>query len=206
MSNKYNITVITPPASEVLTLTEVKTHLRVDSTDDDTLISSLLVAAREYAEKYTARRFVTQTLQLSIDNFFDWYTFDSGLASPWYQYIELPYPPTSSITTISYLNQSNSWATLDSSIYQTDFVSEPARIYHAYNQSFPVVQQVPQAVKIVYVTGYGAASAVPSGIKGAMKLLIGHWYEHRTEVEDYPTFEIPRAAKSLLDIYKVVDL
>ena len=44
--------VVTPAASEPITLTEAKNFLRVDGTDDDTLITALISAAREMCESY----------------------------------------------------------------------------------------------------------------------------------------------------------
>lgn len=206
MSNAYNVVTITPPASEVLTLAEVKTHLKVDYSDDDDLISGLIVAAREYAEKYTNRKFISQTLRLSIDNFYDWYSVDNSLSLPWYQYLRLPYPPVTSVTSIQYLDTSNTWQTLSPSIYQTDFISEPARIYHAYNQGFPIVQQTPQAVRITYVCGYADAASVPQSIKAGMKLLIGHWYDNRALFTDTRLTQLPLSAESLLSMNRILDI
>ena len=37
-------------------------------------------------------------------------------------------------------------------------------------------------VTVRFVAGYGAASAVPETVKAAIKLLVGHLYEHREAV------------------------
>lgn len=52
---------VQPPSEEPVSLEEVKKHLNVDYIHDDNLIMSYIVAAREYAEEYTRRSFVTQT-------------------------------------------------------------------------------------------------------------------------------------------------
>lgn len=44
---------------EPITLERAKLYLRVDSGDDDTLIESLITAAREYAEGFQNRVFVS---------------------------------------------------------------------------------------------------------------------------------------------------
>ena len=59
--------VVTPAASEPITLTEAKNFLRVDGSDDDALIGALISAAREMCEQYTRRILVTTT----IDEYFD---------------------------------------------------------------------------------------------------------------------------------------
>ena len=50
---------VTPPAEEPVSLAEARLHLRVDFTDDDALITSLIAAARQAAETLTGRQFVT---------------------------------------------------------------------------------------------------------------------------------------------------
>ena len=61
------IDIVTPAASEPITLTEAKNFLRVDHSDDDTLISALITASRQMCEEYTRRILVTTT----VDEYFD---------------------------------------------------------------------------------------------------------------------------------------
>ena len=62
-----------PPKAEPLHLDEVKKHLRLESsfTDDDAYVTSLIMAARAYAEQYTQRKFVDQTIKTTFDEFED---------------------------------------------------------------------------------------------------------------------------------------
>ena len=46
------------PATEPITLVEAKAHLRVDFSDEDTYIDTLIVAARRYCEAYCNRVFI----------------------------------------------------------------------------------------------------------------------------------------------------
>lgn len=63
--------IVVPPVVEPVTLAEAKNYLRVDQdiTDDDALISELIVAAREYAETYCGRSFANKTYRQSLDSF-----------------------------------------------------------------------------------------------------------------------------------------
>jgi len=62
-----SLRVITPPAP-LASLDQVRRHCRVDSTYDDDLLASYLVAATEWAERYCNRAFLRQTLLYSITN------------------------------------------------------------------------------------------------------------------------------------------
>ena len=58
------LTVITPPATEPITLNEMKLHSRIDGSDDDTLINALITAARMQIEQMANTKLITQTLAL----------------------------------------------------------------------------------------------------------------------------------------------
>ena len=60
---------VTPPAEEPVSLADAKLHLRVDFTDDDALITSLIAAARQAAETLTGRQIVTARWKLVLDSF-----------------------------------------------------------------------------------------------------------------------------------------
>jgi uncharacterized phiE125 gp8 family phage protein len=161
--------VYTAPALEPVSLTEAKAHLRVDITDDDTLITALITSAREMVEQITRRALISQTLDYKID---DW----PG------DYMELPMPKLISITSITYkLYSDGSTSTLSSAVYFAVTSTTPGRVALKPGQSWPGDSLYPyQAITVRYVAGYGsAASSVPGPIKEAIKLLIGHLYENR---------------------------
>ncbi len=179
--------VITPPASEPLDLATAKVHLRVDTTDDDALITSLITAARQYCEQYQNRAYVTQTLELTLDEFPDM-PFD------------LPMPPLQSVTSIKYIDKDGLETTWDPANYIVDVDSQPGRIALAYGKTLPTVTLKPvNAVKIQFVAGYGATAAVPQTVKQAMLLLIGAWYEQREALVVGSTVTtVPFAVEALL--------
>ena len=59
----------TPPSVEPVTLDAAKLFLRVEIDADDSLISSLIVAARELCEAFTARSFCIKGYRQSLDSF-----------------------------------------------------------------------------------------------------------------------------------------
>lgn len=179
------LVLVTPPAEEPVSLDEAKAHLRVDHDTDDDLITALIAAARQFAETFTRRAFVTQTWRLELDAF------------P--AEIRLPRSPIQAVTSVQYVDEAGSTQTLGSSLYVLDKATEPARLIPAYDQSWPAARNFTAALKVTYTAGYGDAAAVPQAIKQALLLLIGHWYERREAVSvAAPPAEMPMAVDALL--------
>ncbi len=191
----YKVT--TAPIAEPITLSDVKNHLKVDTTEDDTLIGVIIQAVREYVESYTGRALMEQTVQ----EYFD--TFPSFTASNPRGGIEIRFAPLKSLTFIKYKDSDDVTQTLTvDTDYTLDNISEPPRIFPAYGQSWPTVRDIPNAVWIEYQAGYTAASDVPAVIKQAMLLIIGKMYEQREDsVKNLPT-----QSKWLLDTIKIQNI
>ncbi len=153
--------------------------LRLEISDDDTLVTSLIVSAREYAEHTTRRQFVTATWRLILDEF------------P--EEISLPLPPLQSVSSILYTDTDGTQQTLASSEYTVDTASEPARICPAFGKDFPSTRDEKNAVEVTFIAGFGAASAVPQTIKDSMLVYLSWLYENR-EGES----SIPMAVPALL--------
>ena len=180
-------TVTTAPSVEPVSLAEAKEHLRVIHDDDDAYIELLITAARAYVEEHSARALCTQTITLKLPRF------------P--ARIELPRPPLASVTSITYVDGDGTTQTLSSSNYRVSTSGEPGFIDPAYNISWPTTRDIADAVTVVYVAGYGAAAAVPSLVKQAIKLMVAHLYETREPVNvGNIVTEIPRAMQSLLGL------
>jgi hypothetical protein len=82
---------------------------------------------------------------------------------------------------LSYLDPTTGALTvLDSSLYRVSNAKVPAIVTPAYNQTWPVVRCLEESIKLEYVAGYGAASAVPKNIKAGIKLLIDEMYNNRS--------------------------
>lgn len=61
--------IVEQPLCEPISRVQAKNFLRVDLTDDDALIDSLIVAARELVETFTGRSMVNKTYLMTLDAF-----------------------------------------------------------------------------------------------------------------------------------------
>jgi uncharacterized phiE125 gp8 family phage protein len=186
----------TGPTIEPVTLPEAKLHLKIDSdTTDDNLVTALITAAREQAEKYTGRALIEQSWEYKFEEFED-------------DEIELPNPPAISVTSITYVDTSGVTQTLSTSVYDLDAHTDPGRVFLKYNQLWPSTLDIENAVTITYKCGYGtAASSVPASIRAAILLIIGHLYQNRENVVVGRTpVELPQGAESLLNAYRIYNL
>ena len=173
-----------------VTLDEVKKHLRVEHTDDDQYINALCLAATSWAEKFQHRTYVKRPRTMVLDKF------------P--MVIRPKYPPLISVTSIVYIDLNGDSQTLAASQYRVDTVTEPGRITEAYEVSWPDTRDITNAVTITYIAGYGTEAAVPDEIKAAIKLMVGHLYEHREAVSEIKLEKVPLSVQHLLWLEKLV--
>lgn len=181
---------IVEPIEEPITLDDAKDHLRVDGTDEDALIMAYIKAARRQCELVARRAMVTQTWELALE------------AWPAGCYIQLPYPPLQSVTSVTYVDSAGVSAVMSSADYLVDTYRQPGRVSLGYNKSWPSVTLRPgPSIVVRYVVGYGAPKDVPETYKQAIKLLVGHYYENREAVviqAGAMATQVPMAVDALL--------
>lgn len=177
---------VTDAATEPISLTEAKEHLKVDTSADDTYITALITAARTYCENYCERSFITQT----------WKAYLEDLSGD----IHLQYGDVISVTTVEYYDADGVLQTVSSSNYNVSGdIIRPVDSWEETNTDYA------ESAVVTYTAGYGADEAdVPEAINLAIKVMIGHWYETRQEVivGQVPR-AVPFAAHALLDQYKL---
>lgn len=177
-------------AVDVLGMSRVKEHLRVDGTQDDDLIRSYAQAAFDHIEGVTWRALVTQTLKLTLPRF----------ATP----ILLPRDPIQSVDSVKYLDLNGDEQTLtvsDDWVAYTD--SNPVQVRPAYQKSWPSARFVPDAIRVTFTAGYGTnVRDLPDSIVQAALLIIGDLFEHRESSRDA---RLNRAVDALLAPYIIRD-
>lgn len=171
---------VTGPTNEPLTTGEAALHLKIDDGHQDVEIVRWIAAARAQVEHATDRKLHTQTWRLKMDRF---------PCGP----IWLPFPPVTSVTSITYLDQTGATQTWSSALYVTDLPTgpkaAPARIVPAYSLTYPSTRDQINAVTVEFVCGYGEGN-VPMELVQAMLLLMTHWNENRTMVATGQTTSI----------------
>ena len=180
----------TAPTVLPVSLVEAKAHLRVDSSDDDTLITALIWAATEAAEQATGRAITPQTWVLTLDAFPD--------------ALELTRIPAISVTSLVYADANGTNQTLSNTLYALDAADDfsSAWVVPIYGGSWPTTRDQLNAVALTYQAGYADAASVPESIKAWIKLQVGAMYENRQAETDRQTFSLGYADR-LLDRYKV---
>lgn len=189
-----NITETSVSATEPLTVAQAKSHLRVDISADDTLIGTLITAAREWVEQYCQQSFVQHTYRADLPGFWD--------------VMQLPLGPVQSITSIKYYDTAspNALQTLSTNVYALNHDT----VTRNDGQSWESVAYRNDAVQITYTTGWkdtsspqGTGASVPWAVKQAMLLLIGDSYENREWQVLYPgQLHENRAMFNLLNAYR----
>jgi uncharacterized phiE125 gp8 family phage protein len=176
------LTEASPPQSfsEILTLAEVKSYLRLpdrspaDQAEDDEL-TGLIVAAREQAEILQGRDLIRKQFDLSLDY--------------WNNYrIELR-DPLASVDLFQYKDSTGAVTVMaEDGDFIVDTSRHPGFVSPPYNKTWPTFSAWPSsAVLIRFTSGYAPGSPfwsdVGARVKKGMKLLINNWYHNRLPFE-----------------------
>ena len=163
----YRVTVVTPAATAPLTLSDVKTFLRVTHNDDDDALEHMIDAATDMAERYTGRSFIRKTLCL----------YDRG-SRP--DAIRLPAAPVLSVDQVSAYSRTN----------DTETVIDPAQ--YIFSPAFSCVRlkyhPLADEMRVIFTAGYGnTGDSVPEPLLEGMRLHIEQLYNRPEKGSDIPT-------------------
>jgi uncharacterized phiE125 gp8 family phage protein len=184
------LSLTSPPAEEPVTLLDAKAQLKLDSTDDDALVTSLITAARARAEWHTGRAFVTQGWSLWLD------------AWPSAGIVEIPLPPLVSVSYVKTCDRDDAATIVATSAYRIDTASAPGRLALRSAPPFAANLRRLNAIEIAFTAGYGGASAAPQPIKQAILCILADLYEHRGDDDAI----VGARAAALLAPYRIFKL
>jgi uncharacterized phiE125 gp8 family phage protein len=180
-----------------ITVQEAKLHCRVvasiadvSNTAEDALFTSLIGSATLEAEHLMGRAVMPQKWQVTLD------AFQSS--------IDLQRPPVTAVDSVKYVDATTgTLTTVSPSVYQFVAGSDyTARIVPAYGQSWPSARAQPEAVQVIFTTGYADAASVPEPIKSWIKLRVAALYENRESWTVCLPVQINERVDYLLDRYR----
>ena len=166
------VRIITPASGSLVSLSDMKLHLRVSWTDEDAYINALILAAQALVENWTQRRYLAQTLEQVLDH--------------WNDPMVLPVAPGlgstgASIVSVVYTASDGSTQTLDPSYYWDRPHGETRAVVRRWFVMYPWLGDGAERV-VIRFTISGAYTDVPPAIQHWIKLLVSHWREHREAV------------------------
>jgi uncharacterized phiE125 gp8 family phage protein len=132
----------------------------------DAELSNLITRARQEGEEVTRLALAPQTLEIGLDSF------------PSNNYINLPRPPLTSVTSVDTYDSAGTKATLAvTTQYLVDADSTPGRIVLPYSGTWPSNADYPiNPIRIKYVCGY---TTLPQRLKNILLYHVGLLYKFR---------------------------
>jgi uncharacterized phiE125 gp8 family phage protein len=156
-----------PPLAEPVTLAELKSHLRIDASDEDTLLEGLIRVARAHLEAVTGVVSMTRGFRLLLD---DW---------PRGEVVHLLRTPVQTVDAILLYDADGVEQNLDLSGLVLDGTAHPARL---------IIRQRPRpgqsinGIEIEFTAGFGSGAEVPPELKRAIMIHAAHLHEFRGAV------------------------
>lgn len=191
------LTQVTAPEVEAIGVDEVKEYLEIFHSDRDDLIGTLIGAVTSYLDGPSGilgRVICEQVWALELTQ---WPAVR----------LALPVEPLTSVV-VSYIDAEGAEQTLPSSAYQViglgdlgQVSTRPELIWEA-NASLPPLGAGMFPVTVTMTGGAATAGAVPKGLRTAMIMLAGHWFDNRPAVTGASMSEVPMTISTLLARYR----
>lgn len=206
---------LTAPTFEPVTLDEAKKHLRLEHTNDDVLIETVIIpGVRDFAERHTGTIIPVRTFTAVYDTIFQtkfnadmgwWDGVREGAISTtsYANSLELPLPPLVSIEEVRVINRAAESSVFDDTNYYADTYSEPGKLVLNEAKLWPADMREQNAIEIDFTAGY-AQDSIPPMLKVACNQIVSHWYENR-ELYEVGTIlaRVPVSAMSILERFKI---
>lgn len=181
-SYTHKLTRLIAPIWEPIGLAEAKLFLRVDQAEYDTLISDMIVVARQTAEQFLRQSLITQSWKLTVD--------DDCRSLTDMRY-ELPMGPVQSISSVVAMAVDGSTQNIDNEYY-TLSTTRDVLVFKDMVTS--------KSLEISYVAGFGDAAAIARPIKQAMLMHIAAMFDHNDLENTY----LPDQSLALYQQYRKI--
>ena len=154
------------PAVEPISLAEMKAYLRLDGTDEDDLVSALIVAARVSVELRTRSCLISQNWRYALS------------AWPAERRVGLPLHPVIMVDAVTVSTSEGEQATLASELIQLE--ADGDRSLLVISAAAPDPAGLPPRIEVDFTCGYGPdPESVPEPLRLAIRRLVAYWFEHR---------------------------
>ena len=208
---------VTDATAEPVQIGEAKQYCRVDQTDEDDLIRSLIVAARRHVEKETGLALRTQTWAAVYDRWPEGQ--GNGLGGPWWDgtrqlpislitsttTLEIPKRPFQSITHIKLRDAYGALNTVSPSVYFTEISDMRGRVNRVLGQVWPaIILANTGAIEITFTAGFDGApyTGIPQDLVTAVKILVKHWFDNREPIADGRIGAVPNHVNEILKYWR----
>lgn len=178
--------------TDVLSLADAKSFLRVDSNDEDSLITSLIDVACHAVQMYTGHIFpYIENLDVRLESLRD---------------VQLPIAPIIKVGPVSYFDQGNNQVTLDSDAYWSEPISTRSNRLRFKGALPSVYLYRSHPVQCVVECGYEETEGIPPMMIHAVRLLVSQYYDQRENfiVGTIVSKELPNGIKALLSPFRNV--
>lgn len=170
-----------------VSIADMKTHLRESSSGFDFEISAMIDAARQIIEGPDGAGIALTEQQYKL--FLPMFPAE----------VEIPLHPVRTIDSIDYTDVDGNPATVDPATYETSIV-QGAKVRPKQNESWPSTDTVYDAVQVTFTCGY---EIIPEDLLQAIKLIVSHWYDNRSETAmSARVSQIPFGAESIINRYR----
>ena len=170
------VTQASSSVGEVASLAEIKTHLRIDHTDEDVLVAEYFKAAVAWIEKTCA------TVLLETP-------FSATLSSLEFDFSNYP---NAEITSLSYVDELGASVTIPAS----GFEIKDAQLVLLDE----TVGQVSSAT-LEFTAGFGVGN-IPGPLKIACLTLCNSWFEERSDMSAAPQHSVPTGVRRMIAPYR----
>ena len=174
----------------IITVADLKAHMRVTHTAEDTLISALRSAAISWVEEHCNIKLGSYTARGYLPGFYNSY---------------IPIGPVTAVTEVKYQTTADTDYTTDLTTlvagnWFTDTISQPARI--AFRDYPNVYEYALTPVVVSFTAGY---STMPAPVLQAIRLLVAHMYENRQEeITGTITTRLKFGLDALLNPFRII--
>lgn len=157
---------VVPPAQLPVSLAQLKAALQIEHDDDDEDLTGLIGAAVAHLDGRAGtlgQALVAQTWQQDLPGW------------PPGGVIRLPLGPARAVESILYHDAAGVVRTLPADAYGPP-LTDARGPYVRLRGALPAAARRDDAVSVRWVAGFGGPDDVPTNIRRAIMLLVGHWY------------------------------